>query len=96
MSKSDGQKHWDETADGLARAAEEAIFEHPLKEGYAMNESDFTVEVYRSRRPLGRQQWRWRVLSTHNGKLVATGGEAYTNRTECEEMARRLFGGRVQ
>jgi len=57
-----------------------------------MNESDFTIELYRSRKPLGRQRWRWRVRSAHNGKIVATSGEAYTNNVECEAMILQLFG----
>jgi hypothetical protein len=96
---SDAQKWWDETAEGLAQAQDNplsmdayrrSISEHPTEKGSAMNESDFAVQVYRSRWPIGRQQWRWRVRSVHNGKIVATGGEAYTNRAECEEMAHRL------
>ena len=56
-----------------------------------MSSDGFHVEIYSSRKPVGRQKWRWRVLSAANGKIVATSGEAYTNQADCEEMAHKLF-----
>lgn len=34
--------------------------------------------LYRSRRPAGRQRWRWRAVAG-NGRIIAVGGEAYNN-----------------
>jgi uncharacterized protein YegP (UPF0339 family) len=50
-----------------------------------------TVQVYESRRPLGRQKWRWRAVSS-NGRILANSGEAYTNLSECQEAVLVLFG----
>lgn len=37
--------------------------------------------VYRSRRPLGRQRWRWKLLAA-NGEPIANGNEAYANKAD--------------
>lgn len=46
--------------------------------------------VYRSRKPIGRQRWRFRVVAS-NGKRLAQ-GEAYTNKDECFHAARLVVG----
>jgi uncharacterized protein YegP (UPF0339 family) len=40
-------------------------------------------EVYRARRGLLlRPQWRWRLCAA-NGRIIATSGESYNNRSDC-------------
>lgn len=39
------------------------------------------AELYRSRRWVGRQRWRWRLVA-HNRRVIATSGEAYANRAD--------------
>lgn len=51
-----------------------------------------TVEIYRSRRPLGRQQWRWRAYAD-NGRKLANSGEAYANLGDCQQAVTVLFHG---
>jgi uncharacterized protein YegP (UPF0339 family) len=50
---------------------------------------DFVAEVYRSKAPF-RQKWRFRIKA-RNGQTVAV-SEAYHNRRDAEQMARRLVG----
>lgn len=33
--------------------------------------------------------WRWRLVA-RNGRIVAESGEAYSRRTDCHNMARRV------
>jgi len=49
------------------------------------------VDVYKGKQLL-RQAWRWRALNALNGRVMAQGGEAYTNRTDCEAAVTQLFG----
>lgn len=42
-----------------------------------------TYIIYRSPRFIGRQKWRWKTVAP-NGRKIANGGEAFTNRADCE------------
>lgn len=44
-----------------------------------------TVTVYRDK----TGDWRWRRVAA-NGRVVATSGEGYRNRTHAEKMARKI------
>jgi hypothetical protein len=55
---------------------------------------DVTVEVYKSRRPVGRQRLRWRAVAA-NGRKLATSGEAYTNAADVVPVLAALFGDRI-
>lgn len=35
-------------------------------------------------------EWRWRVVAAGNGNIVATSGEGYTRRIDCERMLVRI------
>jgi uncharacterized protein YegP (UPF0339 family) len=39
-------------------------------------------------------EWRWRLVA-ENGQIVATSGEGYINRADCQDMANTLFSHRV-
>lgn len=56
-----------------------------------MNETTVTVTVYKSRKPLGRQKFRWRAVGG-NGRNLANSGEAYTNASDIEDAVLALFG----
>lgn len=36
--------------------------------------------------------WRWRLRAT-NGKIIATSGEGYENKGDCEHEIRKIKGG---
>ncbi|MBB5747421.1 YegP family protein [Brevundimonas variabilis] len=41
-----------------------------------------TLQIYEGRRGLSlRKQWRWRIVAK-NGRVIANGGEGYTNRAD--------------
>lgn len=50
--------------------------------------------VYRTRSLLGPERWRWRLLSA--GRIVATSGEGYTDRSHTVLMAAAVVQGLVQ
>lgn len=50
-----------------------------------------TLEVYRKLLARPSQRYRWRLVV--NGRKVANGGEGYTDRAECKEMALRIVQG---
>lgn len=56
-----------------------------------MNPPTVTVKVYNSRKPLGRQKFRWRAVAD-NGRKLANSGEAYTNASDIEDAVMALFG----
>ena len=39
------------------------------------------VEIYSTKRPFMRRQWRWRAIA-NNGHIMATSGEGYNNRAD--------------
>jgi len=43
-------------------------------------------EVYQDR----SMEWRWRLVSTRNGKILADSGEGYKSRANALRAARRL------
>jgi uncharacterized protein YegP (UPF0339 family) len=49
-----------------------------------------TIEIYKGRKQL-RQAWRWRAVAP-NGRIVATGGEAYVNVGDVLSIVEKLFG----
>lgn len=51
--------------------------------------SKFVLIVYED----GEDQWRWRLKSRRNGRILADSGEAYTRRSYCRQMARAIFAG---
>ena len=53
--------------------------------------SDIIIEPYQGKKQ-GRQSWRWRARYAGNNKKVANSGEAYANKSECEQAIRDLFG----
>ena len=50
-----------------------------------------TITVYRSRSLKRNQRYRWRVRDL-NGKLLANGGEGYSDRKRATDMAWHLIG----
>lgn len=55
-----------------------------------MSKPDFEVEVYKGSRQ-GRQAWRWRAVNYGNKRKMASGGEAYTNKSDCLDAVTDLF-----
>lgn len=53
------------------------------------------VEVYRTPFARRSQKWRWRLVH-ENGHKIATSGEGYANRGECERMAIAVVGGKFK
>lgn len=51
-----------------------------------------TLEVYRSKSLLRGERWRWRLEV--NGRIVAEGGEGYSDRQAAIEMSQRVVRGR--
>lgn len=47
-----------------------------------------TLSLYRDR----NKKWRWRLVA-RNGKKVANGGEGYSRRKDCLEMALAILQG---
>ena len=52
--------------------------------------SDIIIEPYQGKKQ-GRQSWRWRAKYAGNNRKVANGGEAYGNKSECEDAIRDLL-----
>ncbi len=52
--------------------------------------------VYSSGGRIRSQRWRWRLIETRSGRIVATSGEGYRDRAECVRMAMRVCGGDYQ
>ncbi len=50
----------------------------------------FSIQIYKGRKRL-RQAWRWRAVAA-NGRVIANGGEAYTNVADIETLLVELFG----
>jgi uncharacterized protein YegP (UPF0339 family) len=46
----------------------------------------YALTYYRDR----QQKWRWR-LKAGNGRKIATSGEGYSRKIDCEKMAHKLF-----
>jgi uncharacterized protein YegP (UPF0339 family) len=55
-----------------------------------MNEQLLTVEGYRSRKLLGGFDWRFRVVDTHNGQILAH-GQGYSRKIDMMHTVKRLF-----
>lgn len=48
--------------------------------------------VYRSKRLLRAETFRWQLVA-RNGAVIAEGGEGYANRAECRRQAGKVVGG---
>ena len=48
-----------------------------------------TFEIYTSRSVTLRKQWRWR-LKAANGRIIATSGEGYHNRSDMLEIIDKM------
>jgi len=55
-----------------------------------MSKPVFQIQIYQGRRML-RQAWRWRAIAANN-RVIATGGEAYTNKADVIGVVQLLFG----
>jgi uncharacterized protein YegP (UPF0339 family) len=54
-------------------------------------ESEMRIEVYSSKRPLRRRQWRWRAVHD-NGNIMAISGESYNNSGDLYAALRTVRG----
>lgn len=50
------------------------------------------IEITRNLLARRSQRFRWRLVHA-NGRIVATSGEGYANRGECEAQAVKVVGG---
>lgn len=48
--------------------------------------------IYRTRSLRRSQRWAWRLVAT-NGRIIATSGEGYANRTEAGRIGRAVVYG---
>jgi len=45
----------------------------------------FKAEVYQD----AKEEWRWRIVSTANGKSVGCSGEGYHNYNDCYDILKK-------
>lgn len=49
-----------------------------------------TVEIYKD----NKKEYRWRITAP-NGNIVADSAEGYKNKSDCMEMAQKIFSGDI-
>jgi len=53
-----------------------------------------TLIIFRRRTVVRSQRWGWRLVAS-NGRIVATSGEGYANKSQAERMALLVTDGMV-
>lgn len=61
-----------------------------------MKHGPFHIEIYKSRSANPKQRYRWKAITTGNGKKVANGGEGYLRMDAAADMANYLMPGATE